>query len=49
VLLNDTTVNGTALDGTALDGTAPQAPSPVLERFGPVLASRLAARAGPPG
>jgi len=45
VLLNDTAVNG-----TALDGTAPQAPSPVLERFAPVLASRLAAGgAGPPG
>jgi hypothetical protein len=30
-------------------GTVPLAPSPVLERFAPVLASRLAARAGPPG
>ena len=44
VLLNDP-----ARNGAVPDGTVPQPPSPVLERFAPVLASRLAARAGPPG
>ncbi len=44
VLLNDP-----ARNGAVPDGTVPQAPSPVLERFAPVLASRLAARTGPPG
>jgi hypothetical protein len=44
VLLNDP-----ARNGAMPDGTVPLAPSPVLERFAPVLASRLAARAGPPG
>jgi hypothetical protein len=44
VLLNDP-----ARNGAVPDGTVPLAPSPVLERFAPVLASRLAARAGPPG